>query len=97
MDIQGNTITAFIDGKQVHQATVADGQTAGPLAIRSMPDEIVDYDRIAVTQNGKVIWEDNFDTVDREKWNFPSQAELALSLIHISSYIQLNGKIVFKN
>ncbi len=77
LDIQGNTITAFIDGKQVHQANVADGQTAGPLAIRSMPDEIVDYDRIAVTQNGKVIWEDNFDTVDREKWNFPSQAELA--------------------
>ena len=71
LDIVGNTVTASIDGVKVHETTLADGQTSGPLGFRSMPDEIVDYDRIAVYQNGEVIWEDNFDTADSTKWTFP--------------------------
>ena len=71
LDIKGDTVTAYIDGKKVHTATVPAAQTNGALGIRSALGEVATYDRLAVIQNGEVIWEDDFDTIDREKWNFP--------------------------
>ncbi len=71
LDIRGNTVTTLIDGKQVHTATVPAGETAGALGIRTALHEVATYDRLAVIQNGKVIWEDNFDSADPEKWSFP--------------------------
>ena len=75
MDIKGNTVTTSVDGKQVHTATVPAGETEGALGIRSALNEVATYDRLAVIQNGKVIWEDNFDTADAEKWTFPGIPE----------------------
>ena len=75
IDIKGTTVTTSVDGQQVHTGTVPAGETEGALGIRSALHEVVTYDRLAVIQNGQVIWEDNFDTVDVEKWNFPGSSE----------------------
>ncbi len=71
LDIQGNTVTTYIDGKKVHTATVPEGETEGAIGIRSALNEVATYDRLAVIQNGEVIWEDTFDSVDSEKWRYP--------------------------
>ena len=75
IDIKGTTVTTSVDGQQVHTGTIPAGETEGALGIRSALDEVVTYDRLAVIQNGQVIWEDNFDTVDVEKWTFPGSSE----------------------
>lgn len=71
LDIQGNTVTTYVDGQKIHTATVPAGETQGALGIRTALHEVATYDRLAVIQNGKVIWEDNFDSADPEKWTFP--------------------------
>ena len=71
IEIVDGNITTYINGTKVHNVKVPGGQTSGSIGIRSAQDEIGVYDRITVTQNGEVIWEDNFDTVDTSKWNFP--------------------------
>ncbi|MBO4327006.1 MAG: family 78 glycoside hydrolase catalytic domain [Clostridia bacterium] len=76
IEIADGTVTTFINGTQVHSAKLPRSQTDGALGIRSALDEIAVYDRITVTQDGKVIWEDNFDTVDTTKWTFPGNAEM---------------------
>ena len=75
IDVKGDTVTTYVDGKKIHTATVPAGQTNGGLGIRSALHEVATYDRLAVIQNGKVIWEDNFDTVDTDKWTFPGVPE----------------------
>ena len=75
IDIKGNTVTTSIDGNKIHTATVPAGETEGALGIRSALHEVATYDRLAVIQNGKVIWEDDFDTADDEKWTFPGVPE----------------------
>ena len=71
LDIQGNTVTTYINGTQVDVTTVPDGETVGALGIRHYIGEVASYDRLAVTQNGELVWEDTFDTYDLDKWNFP--------------------------
>ena len=71
LDIQGDTVTTYIDGQRIHTATVPAGETRGALGIRTALHEVATYDRLAVIQNGKVIWEDNFDSADPAKWTFP--------------------------
>jgi len=71
LDIQGNTVTTYVDGQRIHTATVPAGETQGALGIRTALHEVATYDRLAVIQNGKVIWEDTFDSADPEKWTFP--------------------------
>ena len=75
IEIYGGTVTTYINGKKVHSGKFPRSQTDGALAIRSALGEVATYDRITVTQNGEVIWEDNFDTVDTTKWNFPGDTE----------------------
>ena len=71
IEVRGDTVTTYVDGNAVHTATVPASQTNGGLGIRSAPNEVATYDRLVVTQNGNVIWEDNFDTADTDKWTFP--------------------------
>ena len=71
IEIQGTTITTYVGGEKVHSLKVPAGQTDGALGIRSALSEVATFDRIAVIQNGSVIWEDDFDIADTEKWNFP--------------------------
>ena len=75
IEVKGDTVTTYVDGKKIHTATVPADQTNGGLGIRSALHEVATYDRLAVIQNGKVIWEDSFDTVDTEKWTFPGVPE----------------------
>ena len=73
IEIKGTTVTTYVDGEKVHSLNLPAGQTDGALGIRSALNEVATYDRIAVIQNGSVIWEDDFDKADTEKWNFPGE------------------------
>ncbi|MBQ3894482.1 MAG: family 78 glycoside hydrolase catalytic domain [Clostridia bacterium] len=76
IEIQDGTVTTFINGNKVHSGKFPKSQTDGALGIRSAVNEVATYDRITVTKNGEVVWEDNFDTVDSSKWTFPGEPEL---------------------
>ena len=76
LEIRGAEVTTFVDGKQVHTVKLKSSDTRGALGIRSAVNESAAFDRITVTQNGEVIWEDDFDTADRTKWNYPGSPEL---------------------
>ena len=71
LEVAGNTVTTFIDGVEVAETTLPDGETTGALGIRAAGNEVATYDRLAVIQNGEIIWEDNFDTADTERWTYP--------------------------
>lgn len=79
IEILDGTVTTYINGNKVHTVNLPQSQTDGALGIRSALNEVASYDRITVTQNGKVVWEDEFDFVDTEKWNFPGEAEIVPS------------------
>ena len=76
LEIRGNVVTTYIDGNKLRSDTMGSGETAGTLGIRSALNEASEFDRITVTQNGEVIWEDNFDTMDSSKWNYPASPVL---------------------
>ncbi len=74
IEILDGTVTTYINGNKVHTVSLPQSQTDGALGIRSALNEVASYDRITVTQNGSVVWEDDFDFVDTDKWNFPGEA-----------------------
>ncbi|MBO7407671.1 MAG: family 78 glycoside hydrolase catalytic domain, partial [Clostridia bacterium] len=76
LEIRGAEVTTYVDGKQVHTVKLKASDTRGALGIRSAVNESSSFDRITVSRNGEVIWEDNFDTADRTKWNYPGTPEL---------------------
>ena len=76
IEIAGGTVTTFVNGEQVHKGSFPRSQTDGAIGIRSAPGEVAAYDRISVIRDGKVVWEDNFDTADYSKWNFPGETKL---------------------
>ena len=76
LEVRGGTVTTYLDGEKIHTDKLKASDTKGALGIRSAVNEISSFDRITVTQNGEVIWEDDFDTADRSKWNFPGEPEL---------------------
>jgi len=76
IETTGDIVKTYLDGDLVDTTTFAAGQTSGPLGIRSMADEAFNIDYIKVTQNGAIIWEDNFDEVDSTKWNGLSDIKL---------------------
>ncbi|WP_270739386.1 family 78 glycoside hydrolase catalytic domain [Massilioclostridium coli] len=78
--IQGTTVTTSVNGNTIHTTTVGEGETTGPIGMRAALNESFDLDKMWVEQNGEVIFEDNFDTVDYEKWNFPSSPDLVPSI-----------------
>ena len=81
LDVAGNTVTTSVNGTPIHTAQLADGQTSGPLGMRAALNESFSLDRIAVVQDGVTIFEDDFDTADRDKWSFPSSPKLSPSII----------------
>ena len=87
LDIQGNTVVTYIDGKEVRTDTVPDGETEGALGIRSFAGDVTVYDRLAVIKDGKVVWEDDFDFADEEKWNYPSLSPEAYPAVSGSAII----------
>lgn len=56
------------------------GQTEGPIGMRAALNESFLLDRIAVLQNGETVFADDFSTVDKEKWTFPSTPKLSPSI-----------------
>lgn len=76
IDITGTTVKTYLNGDLLDTRQFAAGQTEGPLGIRSAFNEAFNIDYIKVTQNGSVIWEDSFDTLDTTKWNFPSSIDI---------------------
>lgn len=92
IEVAGNTVTSYLEGQEVNSCTFADGQTSGPLGLRATIDEAFDLNDIRVIQNGETIWEDNFDTLDTDKWTFPAQQESYVVDFgkNMSGYARLN-------
>ncbi len=80
LEVTGNTVKTFLNNTLLHTTQLIAGQTTGPLGIRAALGESFDLDRIAVIQNGQTVWEDNFDTINYEKWNIPKEPQLAPSI-----------------
>ena len=80
LDIRGNTVTTSVNGRQIHTTQVESGQTEGPIGMRAALNESFLLDRIAVLQNGETVFADDFSTVDKEKWTFPSTPKLSPSI-----------------
>ncbi|WP_270738902.1 alpha/beta hydrolase fold domain-containing protein, partial [Massilioclostridium coli] len=70
--IQGTTATTYLNDQQVHQYTVPEGSTDGPIGLRFSTTESADLDYLKVYQDGKTIWEDSFNKIDSNKWDFPA-------------------------
>lgn len=81
VDIVGNNVTTSINDKQVASHTLPEGSTSGPLGLRFAETESAEIDYIRVIQNGSVIWEDDFNTLDGTKWNFPTSIESSMEPI----------------
>ncbi len=79
VEIQGTTATTWLNDKQVDQCTVPEGSANGPIGLRFAGTEAADLDYIKVSQDGKTIWEDNFNKIDANKWDFPFSAADAVS------------------
>ena len=80
IEVKGDTVTTSINGKQVHVATIPSSQTDGRLGLRSALNEKGTYDSITVSKGGQVVWADDFDTLDKEKWAYPPIPELLPSV-----------------
>lgn len=80
IDVKGDSVTTSINGEQVHVATIPAAQTDGGLGLRSALNEKGTFDRITVSKGEQVIWEDNFDTLDKDKWAYPPVPELKPSV-----------------
>ena len=73
VDVVGTEVTLSVDGEQVLTKTVPAGSTSGKIGFREAAYENAKVDAIRVYQNGAVIFEDDFSTLDTAKWNFPAQ------------------------
>ena len=73
------------------------GQTSGRLGLRACVQEECSVNYIRVSQNGEMIWSDEFDSVDTTKWNFPEPGEATECYVvdfgkNMSGYARLNVK-----
>lgn len=75
IEVSGTTVTTSINGNVVHTCTLSASATTGPLGLRFSDTESGKIDYIRVIQNGSTIFEDNFDFIDGDKWNFPVPVE----------------------
>ncbi len=73
LDVQGDYVKTYInnDANPINTIYMPKSYTNGALKFRFDVNESAEVDYLRVTQNGKVIWEDNFDFLDNTKWNFP--------------------------
>ncbi|MCI8497199.1 MAG: alpha/beta hydrolase fold domain-containing protein, partial [Clostridiales bacterium] len=69
------TAVTSINGTVVDTCTLPSSSTSGPLGLRFSNTESGKIDFIKVTQNGSVVFQDDFDFIDSEKWNIPVPAE----------------------
>lgn len=79
VEIQGTTATTWLNDRQVDQRAVPEGSSNGPIGLRFAGTEAADLDYIKVYQDGRTIWEDNFNKIDTSKWDFPFSAGYAVS------------------
>ena len=76
IEVVGNTVNSYANGKLLNTCTLPDGySTTGPVGFRSVEGENFKVDSLKVTQNGATVFEDNFDSMDYDKWNYPAPPE----------------------
>ena len=71
IEVKGNEVKTYLEDELICTNTFADGQTSGRLGLRAGVQEEFSVNYIRVSQNGEMIWSDEFDSVDTTKWNFP--------------------------
>ena len=76
IEIIGTTVNTYIDGALVNTYTIAEGTSAGPVGFRTAINESFDVDYLRVIQNGETVFEDNFDSLNKDHWSITSAAEL---------------------
>ena len=77
VEIRGTTATTWLNGKQVNRCNIPEGSSNGPIGLRFAGTEAADLDYIKVYQDGKTIWEDDFNKIDGNKWDYaPSTEEI---------------------
>lgn len=92
IEVVGNTIKSYLGDELVNTCEFAPGQTSGPLGLRATIAEAFDLNYIRVIQGGETVWEDNFDTLDTDKWTFPAQQESYVVDFgkNMSGYVRMN-------
>ena len=76
IDIAGTAVNTYIDGELVNSYTIAEGTSAGPVGFRTAINESFNVDYLRVIQNGETVFEDNFDSLNKDCWSITSSAEL---------------------
>ncbi|MBC5786704.1 family 78 glycoside hydrolase catalytic domain [Clostridium facile] len=97
IEVKGNEVKTYLEDELICTNTFADGQTSGRLGLRAGVQEEFSVNYIRVSQNGEVIWSDEFDSVDTTKWNFPEPGEATECYVvdfgkNMSGYARLNVK-----
>jgi len=76
VEITGTTAKTYINGDLVSTDTMTAGFAEGPLGLRFSKKEAGKIEYVKVTQNGKVIFNDDFDKLDGFKWNIPTESKV---------------------
>lgn len=71
VEITGTTAKTYLNGTLVDTCTLPEGSTSGPIGLRFSHTEAGKIDYIKVTQNGSVIFRDDFNFIDGSKWDIP--------------------------
>jgi acetyl esterase/lipase len=82
ININGGTVKSYLNGNLINTCTMSAVNTSGPIGLRFADTESADVDYIKVTQNGQIIWNDDFNTLDANKWNFPVENDVDLTNIN---------------
>lgn len=75
IEVNNGGAETYINDAKIHTCSLSEQQTSGPLGLRFTANESGTVDFIKVTQNGSIVFEDNFDRIDTEKWTFPAAAK----------------------
>ena len=71
VEITGTTAKTYLNGTLVDTCTLPNGSTSGPIGLRFSNNEAGKIDYIKVTQNGSIIFRDDFNFIDGSKWDIP--------------------------
>ena len=71
IEIVGSTVKTYINEELISTDTMPTDFSAGPLGLRFSKKEAGKVDYIKVTQNGKLLFRDDFNYIDSSNWDIP--------------------------